>query len=704
VVVLALLGGLLVAPHGSAAVLGDDYPASLKKPARDAKVDPWHFYNRECTSFVAWRINDALGFAFDDYWLVHWGNASNWKKAATSAAVKKAGVTVDNNPSVGSVAWWGAGSAGSSVGHVAWVAVVSSSSITVEEYNYARAGYYGTRVISRSSAKWPGAFIHFKPAGITNTAAPKISGTPKVGLALTASTGSWSLGSLTYKYQWLANGAAIAGATGRTYTPGPDQYNQKITVRVSAARSGYKTVNATSASTAAIDRGSFTNKTGPAIVGTARVGSSITASPGTWSPAGNYHYQWKLGSEPIAGAKSATYTPTAAELGKKLSVAVSVTGKSMYTGRKATSAVTVAPGVFVANRAPALSGSPQVGRAFTVSLGSWAPAPSHFAVQWYLDGKAIKGATRKTFTPRPSDLGKKLTARVTVTRAAFTTSTVTLTPASAVAAGTNTATRVPAITGTRTRGHVLTVRPGTWQVTPTKRQYRWYADGVAIAGATGRTLKLSKAQVGHRITVAEGVTATGYRAGRATSASTAPIVNGAIAFTHKATITGSARPGSTLTAHAGRTTPAGTKLSYQWYRGTKAIPGATTSKYRVVAADLGSRLRVQVTATATWWRTATQKIATSQPVRTTPTMRVTTAVTGHRLAITVQITAPLVAQPGGHVIVTEGTHRLARVLVTAGRAKITVRGMASGRHHLKIRYIGTPKVATAKATRSVKVL
>ena len=32
---------------------GDDYPSNLKSAAKDALVDPWNFYNRECTSFVA---------------------------------------------------------------------------------------------------------------------------------------------------------------------------------------------------------------------------------------------------------------------------------------------------------------------------------------------------------------------------------------------------------------------------------------------------------------------------------------------------------------------------------------------------------------------------------------------------------------------------------------------------------------------------
>ena len=44
---------------------GDDYPEELKEAGKDSLVDPWNFYNRECVSFVAWRLNDRNGLAFD---------------------------------------------------------------------------------------------------------------------------------------------------------------------------------------------------------------------------------------------------------------------------------------------------------------------------------------------------------------------------------------------------------------------------------------------------------------------------------------------------------------------------------------------------------------------------------------------------------------------------------------------------------------
>jgi len=133
----------------------DGYP--YKTSAIDA-VDPWDFYTRECTSYVAWRLNvDGIPFT-NSYEFPNstppngWHNAVNWKSAALDI-----GLTVDNTPAVGAVAWFGT-SVGPA-GHVAYVSsITSNGNIVLEEYNYLTAYTYDTRTISSSSV---GAFIHF---------------------------------------------------------------------------------------------------------------------------------------------------------------------------------------------------------------------------------------------------------------------------------------------------------------------------------------------------------------------------------------------------------------------------------------------------------------------------------------------------------------------------------------------------------------
>ncbi len=102
--------------------------------------DPWGFVLRNCTSFVAWRLQernrlDGFGNHFRGR---HWGNAANWDDAARAL-----GYRVDGVPAIGAVAQTDAGR----VGHVAWVSAIGPGTVTVEEYNHALPGGYGTRTV-----------------------------------------------------------------------------------------------------------------------------------------------------------------------------------------------------------------------------------------------------------------------------------------------------------------------------------------------------------------------------------------------------------------------------------------------------------------------------------------------------------------------------------------------------------------------------
>ena len=145
-----LLVGMLPCAALAEETENDDYPEELKEKAKDSLVDPWRFYNRECTSFVAWRLNSQNGVAFDNgYGGVLWGNAGNWDDAARSV-----GLTVDDVPAVGAVACWQGGA-----GHVAWVVSVEDGHVWVEEYNMNSDGAYHLRCVDE---RLPDAYIHIR--------------------------------------------------------------------------------------------------------------------------------------------------------------------------------------------------------------------------------------------------------------------------------------------------------------------------------------------------------------------------------------------------------------------------------------------------------------------------------------------------------------------------------------------------------------
>ncbi|MEA5117979.1 MAG: NosD domain-containing protein, partial [Propionicimonas sp.] len=128
-------------------------------------------------------------------------------------------------------------------------------------------------------------------ATFTTTPKPVITGSAKVGAKLTASAGTW-VPSATLAYQWSRDSSTISGATGSTYTLTGADYGKAITVKVTGTRTGYTTVSQTSAATAKVAAATMTAAK-PAISGTAKVGKTLTAKPGTWKPSGvTFSYQW----------------------------------------------------------------------------------------------------------------------------------------------------------------------------------------------------------------------------------------------------------------------------------------------------------------------------------------------------------------------------------------------------------------------------
>ena len=122
---------------GGGRTYSDDYPTAYRSADYNTP-DPWDFYFRECTSFVAWRVNRDTATVAAPYFFSnrmrggHWGPAEDWAANATAL-----GIRVDQTPSVGAIAQWGVGELLSASGHVAYVENVNADgSVDVTEYNY----------------------------------------------------------------------------------------------------------------------------------------------------------------------------------------------------------------------------------------------------------------------------------------------------------------------------------------------------------------------------------------------------------------------------------------------------------------------------------------------------------------------------------------------------------------------------------------
>lgn len=173
--------------------------------------------------------------------------------------------------------------------------------------------------------------------GVFSAPTPTISGTVQVGRTVSATAGTWKPRA-RLSYQWFANGSKLAGATSRTLVVPPGAAGRKLQVKVTGAAAGYVSTTRTSASTAATRLGVLSPTPTPTISGSAVEGATLTATVGTWGPAGTaVALAWLRDGTPIPGATAATHVVGPADVGHRLAVRATGT-RTGYAAASRTSA------------------------------------------------------------------------------------------------------------------------------------------------------------------------------------------------------------------------------------------------------------------------------------------------------------------------------------------------------------------------------
>jgi len=289
-----------------------------------------------------------------------------------------------------------------------------------------------------------------------------------------------------------------------------------------------------------------------------------------------------------------------------------------------------AQGPFDVSPVPIITGFAVVGQMLTASVGEWTPAPTTVAYQWLLNGQPISRATGSTYVVGSKDVGRKVSVRVTGSRAFYLSTVRESSQTSAISATMPfTQSPTPTITGTAIEGHTLTAQTGSWDPQPTFT-YQWLSNKSPINSANASTYALKTTDFGKRISVRVVATLFGYTTTTVTSTQTSAISPGvSFASTSTPTISGFAVVGQTLTASAGSWSPE-PNFSYQWLASNKVISGANGSTYVVRSADLNKPITVRVTATkAGYAATSLVSAATSAVARTMPfTQSPTPTITG----------------------------------------------------------------------------
>ena len=377
--------------------------------------------------------------------------------------------------------------------------------------------------------------------------APTIIGTAQEDHTLTADTSGIEdadgLANASYSYQWFGNDGTtdtdIEDATDSTYTLTADDVSKTIKVLVTFTDDRDNAETLTSDATGAVIAAPNRQATGkPTIDGTARVGQTLTADTSNISDLdgitnATFFYQWRAGGLTIIGANRSTYTLTASEQGKTVTVRVRFAddrNNIESLGSDATEEVAAAPNRD-ATGTPTITGMPQVGQTLTASTSGIADQDGlsnvSYGYQWVADGSDIDGATGSSYELTSSEQGQPIQVQVTFTDDSGNRESLTSAATDQVEAvpeGNSPATGAPAIGGTPQVGETLTASTSGIAdqdaLEDVSYGYQWIAGGSDIDGATGSTYTLTSSEQGQTIRVRVTFTDDAGNAESLTSAAT----------------------------------------------------------------------------------------------------------------------------------------------------------------------------------------
>ena len=243
-----------------------------------------------------------------------------------------------------------------------------------------------------------------------------------------------------------------------------------------------------------------------------------------------------------------------------------------------------------------VSGEAKIGANLAAEISDYDGVdPAKVQYQWQRDGKAIDGATGKTYTLQGEDTGKNITLHAEYQDGRGVKETLDSSAITPPPANNHAPTGSVTISGTAKVGQTLTASndlqdaDGMGAIT-----YRWFADGTEIG--QGATYQIRAADKGKSITVKAEYTDGQAHAESVASQPTAAVSEDAPNQPGSVNITGEAKIGGILTAQVADgdgVDPA--QVQYQWQRDGQPISGATGKTYTLKAEDAGHKISVQAT-------------------------------------------------------------------------------------------------------------
>ena len=243
---------------------------------------------------------------------------------------------------------------------------------------------------------------------------PVISGTAQVGQLLTVDPNVNYTG-VTFHYQWYRDAAAISGAVGAGYYLAAADLGHKVSVKVTASRTGFVSVAKVSAKTATVIAGTITTLGIPTITGIAKVGQKLTAVKPTFSPSGTTAtYRWYRNGVAITGASASTYTLTAERpRHHDPRAGHGVEGRlHRRSASRASPTATVALGIITVSKIPTITGTARVGYTLTGHTTGWNVSGLTMKYAWYANGELIQLSTSPYLKLSAEEKGKTISLTV----------------------------------------------------------------------------------------------------------------------------------------------------------------------------------------------------------------------------------------------------------------------------------------------------
>ncbi len=396
--------------------------------------------------------------------------------------------------------------------------------------------------------------------------------------------------------QWLSEGAAIIGAVQPSYQLSQLDVGKKISVVANYTDGLGKAESMTSGAVVVANKEDL--PTGSvSISGTTAKGQILTASNtlADQDGLGAIGYQFLRAGVPITGATQSTYTLTADDMFKKISVKASYTDL-WKTAESVTSAETSAVTDAI-NHSPTgsvlISGELRQNKTVTVSntladvdgLGA-------ISIQWLGNGVAIAGATQTSYTLTQADVYRTLSVSASYTDGLGKLESVL---GGVVLNENDLPTGSVTIQGTAQVGQVLTVQNSIADIDGLNGDFKfqWQADGVAFA--LGSTLTLTKDQIGKAISVVAQYTDNGGTLESVASTATTKVIPLNTLPTGYVIVMGEAKMGTELSVLSTLADVDGLgTFNFQWFSSDTPIKNATAATYTPLLGDVGERISVNV--------------------------------------------------------------------------------------------------------------